>query len=120
LVYWSFGGLETSLATFLVLLGALVIIGAIEGSEAAKSAEPLVLLGVVLVRPEMGLVFVVALLVAAVAIVVVVPRAWRSADACDRATAARRAVRAALVTAAWVVVFAAFRRAYFGEWVPRR
>lgn len=119
LVYWSFGGLETSLATFLLLLGVWVIIGRIEGSRSAKTIEPLVLLGVVLVRPEAGPVFVVALAVAAAAILIVVPAGWRGADGCNRTKAARRTVRAALVTAAWVIVVALFRRGYFGAWVPR-
>ena len=119
LVYWSFGGLETSLATLLVLLALCLTARAVEGWPTSKAGIALTLLGVVLVRPEMGPVFVAGLLLAAVAVRFLVPDAWRGADGSDRLVAARRVLVAAAVVAAGAILLALFRKAYFGAWVPR-
>ena len=87
LVYWSFGGLETSLATVLVLLSLFVLIRVVEGSTASRFAVATVIVAVVLVRPEMGPVFVIALLIAMVAVQRLVPRAASSSPRSGSAVA---------------------------------
>jgi hypothetical protein len=119
LLYWSFGGLETSLATLLVLLALLVMINAIEGSSTSKVGVTMTLFAVVLVRPEMGLVFVVGLVIATAAVRFLVPASWSGQDGCDRGTAARRVFLAAVAVAGCAILVALFRKVYFGAWMPR-
>jgi len=73
----------------------------------------------VLVRPEMGLVFVVALSFAALLVRLAVPISWKGKDGSGRDVAVRRILLTALAIAGAAGLVAVFRRAYFGLWVPR-
>ena len=119
LMYWSFGGLETSLATFLVLLALLMIITLAEGGSASRISVAATLVAVVLVRPEMGVVFVAALSIAALLVRLAVPTSWSGKDGCGRDVAARRIFVTALAMAGVACLIAVVRWAYFGAWAPR-
>jgi hypothetical protein len=119
LIYWSFGGLETSLATLLVLLALLVTTRLVDGSSTSKVGVTMALLALILVRPEMGLVFVAGLPIAAVAVRFLVPVSWSGKDDCGRGEAARRILLAAVAAAGCAILVALFRKAYFGAWMPR-
>src|SRR5262245_42447826 len=111
LVYWSFGGLETSLATLLVLVACAYLIQAVEGETTAVIPTSVAFLGVIAVRPEMGIVFVFALLLAAIVL-----RGARSKG--SRTAVGLRLLAWAAVAAGLLMAISALRRVYFGEWFP--
>jgi hypothetical protein len=111
LVYWSFGGLETSLATLLLLVACACLIQAVEGRTTAVLPTFAALLGVIAVRPEMGIVFAFALLLAAIVL-----RGVRRTG--NRTPAGVRVLAWAAVATGLLVALSALRRVYFGEWFP--
>ena len=100
---WSVAGLETSLYGFLILAAARVTL-ARPRSRSAELGLGLLLAAVALSRPE-GALPAGALL------------AWRLIDRESRRNWAAHA-RIALVALAPPIGYLAFRRLYFGEWVP--
>lgn len=100
---WSVAGLETSLYGFLILAAARVTL-ARPRSRSAELGLGLLLAAVVLSRPE-GAMPAAALLL------------WRLIDRESRHhwAAHARVVSAALAPS---IAYLAFRRLYFGEWVP--
>ncbi|RZT83848.1 hypothetical protein EV383_0667 [Pseudonocardia sediminis] len=101
LVHWSFGGLETSLAAFVLLLAGLVTVRALERGidTGVLVAFAVVVLAQTLVRPEAGLVLVAGLIGTGVLL-------WRRPDAVRRvavlvAVAAAVGVAVALVRWGW-------------------
>jgi hypothetical protein len=111
LVYWSFGGLETSLATLLVLVACACLIQAVEGKTTRVLPACGALIGVIAVRPEMGIVFAFALVLAAIVL-----RGVRRDG--SRTAAGVRLLAWAGVAAGLLLALSAFRRVYFGEWFP--
>ncbi len=106
LLYWTTGGLETSLAVLCVLGMAAAAVATID-RRATRPGLAIAVIAVVLVRPETGLVVAVAGATTALFV-----RRARPADA-------RRMMAVAGVTSATLASVALFRRAYFGAWFPR-
>ena len=113
LVYWAFGGLETSLAALVVLLAALSVVRYVSG-ESSVAVATLWIFAAALVRPEIGLVLVGGFVLAAVVLwVFPKPR-----DDVELRFTLRRCLSAAAVAAISVVGIAVFRHFYFGEFFP--
>ena len=113
LVYWAFGGLETSLAALVVLLAALSVVQYVSG-ESSVAVATLWIVAAALVRPEIGLVLVGGFVLAALVL-------WVFPDPrndVDRRFALRRCLAAAAVAVISVVAIAVFRHFYFGEFFP--
>lgn len=114
LVYWSFGGLETSIAAAAFLL-ALVVLDATIRRTHSLGLCVLGLLAYVLVRPEAP---VVLLAIAGLAVLVAV-LAGRTSLVSAQEWDVRDALRASAAVALAILVVIVFRRAYFGDFVPQ-
>jgi hypothetical protein len=113
LVYWSFGGLETSIAAAAFLFALLVLDTTIRRTH-SMTLSVLGLLAYVLVRPEAPVV-----LLAICGLAVVVALAGRTTIVGGQDWDVSSALRASAAAAMAILVVAVFRRAYFGDFVPQ-